>query len=262
MIPHILHSMWYDAKEYDNVGPPIKYPHYFKYNQKWEELHPTWTHQFWNRRRIEELWDHPKLASWKSCYDSLTRLIERCDYSRYAILWMYGGVYRDLDMVPVRAIDSLLENREFGWSYEPQDHTTSTDNFITNSFLCSTPEHWIWPQLMTFIQHQYDPLKSPVSTTGPAILYKFAEAISLTSSHPHYFIDTCLVIPLNKLEQVTSECSRNVLTQAYSYTRWNEGTNWDISSPVFLSVMRNKNLILTVIIIAIFIIFIAYWTMT
>ena len=255
--------MWMDADEYDNSEPPKKYPKYHQYELEWRKLHPTWTSEFWNRRRIENLWNHPRLEKWKNFYYSLDRLIERCDFSRYAILWLYGGVYHDLDVVPGRAIDSLITHREFGWSYEPLDHVNSeyaSHRFITNSFLCSSPNHWIWPKLMDFIANHYNSEKSPVATTGPGIIAGFAEKVNLATTHPEYFIDTCLIIPLDKMERVASECPKDTLSRAYSYTRWSEGTYWNISNPMLLAVVSNKNLILTTAVILILLGLIVYLT--
>jgi mannosyltransferase OCH1-like enzyme len=263
MIPRIIHSMWYDANEYDNLGPPPKYPRYHEYDQQWHNLHPTWHHQFWNRRRVEALWKDPRLSRWRQFFDSLARLIEKCDFSRYAILWLYGGVYRDLDMVPVQPLDTLIATREFGWSYEPQNHVNHDNpnhRYITNAFLCSTPGHWIWPQLMDFIQQHYSESKNPVQTTGPAIIAKCAHEFNLSSQYPEYFIDTCRIIPLDKFEQISPECPQDAVRKAYCYTRWNEGTNWDIQNKMLLSIMTHKNLILTITLVIIIVVLIVGFT--
>jgi mannosyltransferase OCH1-like enzyme len=257
--------MWYDATEYDNTGPPLKYPHYHQYDRQWHNLHPTWQHEFWNRRRVEALWEDPRLSPWRRFVESLKQLIEKCDFSRYAILWLYGGVYRDLDMIPVQPLDSLIQKREFGWSYEPRNHVNQDDpshRYITNALLCSVPGHWIWPKLMEFISHQYIESKNPVQTTGPAIIAKFAHQLDLYSQHPEYFIDTCRIIPLDKFEHISPECPPDAITTAYCYTRWNEGTNWNIQNKMLLSIMTHKNLILTIILVIVIVVLIVYFTVS
>jgi mannosyltransferase OCH1-like enzyme len=228
-IPRIMHTMWLDSQEYDNIGPPETYPKYHEYEQQWRDLHPNWTHQFWNRRRLDELWDHPKLDRWKKFFYSIERVIERCDFSRYAIMYIYGGVYHDLDFIPLRSLDPLTENREFGWCYEPMLHRGLADWKIWrlyNGFLMSRSQHWIWPLLMDNIVDNYSPTQLVILNTGPSRLSLFADSLNLRETYPDYFIDTCKIIPMDFRNQITPECRFDSLDHAYCYTRWKEGTNW------------------------------------
>lgn len=251
MIPQILHQMWFDKIDYDNETAPKKYPKYVEYTQKWRQLNPEMTYMFWNGRRIEELWKHPRLSKWKSFFHSLARHIEKCDYSRYAILYLYGGVYIDLDFIPLKPIKPLLQNRKFGWCYEPSAHQEPMDegySRISNGFLMSTKDHPIWPQLLDVIMLNYDPNGNVLLNTGPTRLSRFARTHKIPQ---HYFIDTCLIIPVDVNGNTTCE---NSLESAYCYTRWYEGTQWwNDNNKVFLQ-LSSSNIVFIVVILIILII--------
>lgn len=239
MVTRIIHQMWFDLNDYNNTGPPSKYNDYI---QKWKELNTEMEYKFWNGQKILDLWNHPGLSKWKNFFNSLNRHIEKCDFSRYAILYIYGGVYIDLDFIPLKSINSLIHNREFGWCYEPFIHQDSFDEGharISNGFLCSVKEHYIWPLLMDEIMKHYNPNGNVLLNTGTSRISKFTREYDVPKE---YFIDTCLIIPVDV--NGNSMC-HNYLENAYCYTKWNEGTKWwnqkDLnSSNSFLEV--NKNL--------------------
>lgn len=222
-----LHQMWMDREVDDNISSPDKYPHYHTYTRQWHVLNPSMTYMFWNRQRVHALWEHPELQPWADFYHrGLQHYMEKCDFSRYAILYIYGGLYVDLDMIPLQPIRPLLEGRHWAWAYESPHHQQRMDHGhrrLSNAFLYSTPRHPLWPKLMTYIQTHYDPHQHVLLNTGPTLLSRFARAMNLDDS---YFVDQCQVLPLD--DQGQTSCD---MTQAYCMTRWHEGTGWAAGGP-------------------------------
>lgn len=159
-IPKIIHSMWYDKIDFDNETPPSKHKVYPIYEMSWRQHHPDYQFHFWNRKKIEELWRRPELAKWKPRFDSLARLIEKCDYSRYAILYIYGGIYHDLDYLCFKNFDDLL-NKPLLLSREPIEHIGMRNLLIRdqvpigNCILGSAPNHPFWIELLDYIDKNY-----------------------------------------------------------------------------------------------------------
>ena len=228
-IPKIIHQMWFDRVIFDNDTPPNKYPKYRQYTQGWKDKNPDFQYVFWNRRKIEDLWNHPKLAQWKPFVNQMSKHIEKCDFTRYAILYLHGGFYCDLDFICLKHIGPLIQNREFLWTYEPEVHKKPLDGGRTrvfNGVLASRPDHWIWPLLMTYIQEIYRPNHEVMFNTGPIRLSAFVQKYQIGVKYPNYFVDKCLIIPLDSTRQVCTECPRDSLNNAYCYTFWNEGSGW------------------------------------
>jgi mannosyltransferase OCH1-like enzyme len=106
---------------------PVTIAYCFRYPQSWQELNPGFEYKLWNRKMARELFDNPKLAKWKDFYyNTLQDWIEKCDFLRFAILYIYGGTYVDLDFKCNKSLEPLL-NREIGLVWEPYEHTEPAD---------------------------------------------------------------------------------------------------------------------------------------
>lgn len=97
MIPSVIHSIWYQG--WDKI--PAKYQPYI---QSVIDKNPGWTIMKWDenslRDAIASLGDQ-YLAKW----NSMNILHQRIDFGRYAILYLYGGVSVDTDVVALKGFD-------------------------------------------------------------------------------------------------------------------------------------------------------------
>lgn len=67
--------------------------------------------------------------------------IQRADFIRYVVLYLYGGVYLDLDYVALKAFDgiTLPNGKEVGLLA-----SNNTPTLVTNSFMVSKPRSAFW----------------------------------------------------------------------------------------------------------------------
>jgi len=138
-------------------------------------LNPDWQYILWtdemNRQLIEE---HFSYFLW--AFDGYPYGISRADAIRYHILYRYGGVYMDLDIVP----KSPLSQMKFVFDANPEDIDVvfpKTPNFVsdqvTNSFMVSKPGaafmHLLSLELMNNVIPPYFmiPHAYVVDSTGP-----------------------------------------------------------------------------------------------
>ncbi len=257
-IPHIIHHMWFDkdpAKSNDQK-PPSDRPQYIAYVLGWKEHHSQYKYMWWNGARINELWKDSRLRRWEQFFHKgLKQHIEKCDFSRYALLYLHGGLYVDLDFVCQKPLTSLLRGRDILFVEEPQIHTGDIDNGrkrVSNGIMGAVPNHWIFPLLMDYITKNYTPGGSVMLNTGPSMLAKFLEVYNI-KQYPHSFVDTCLLLPLCGIEgkyQLSTECSS--LNNAYAYTRYFEGTGWGESEKKPPSrMLDSKWLVVLLVVVAI-----------
>lgn len=234
-IPLVIHQMWLDKNVSNNSIPPEKYLK-LGYPQSWIEMNPNFQYKLWNWEKVNQLFEREELAPWKHFFHSrIKKHIEKCDFARYAIMFVEGGVYVDLDFKCNREITSLVQEREIGLVWEPREHSVSSDRVerrLYNGFLVSKPNHWLWPQLMNHVVENYRPVDSIFSSTvmlntGPARVAHFAKKFNLTEKYPHFFIDTCLVLPFLEGGVICSECKTRSVFQPYAHTLWNEGSEWN-----------------------------------
>jgi mannosyltransferase OCH1-like enzyme len=103
MIPRIIHQTWKNAEV----------PKRFRAaQQSWRSLHPDWDYMFWTDADITRLVadEYPELVSLFRRYPDQ---IQRVDAARYLILYKYGGVYADLDVVCRRSFEDLRSHGVF-----------------------------------------------------------------------------------------------------------------------------------------------------
>lgn len=232
-----FHQMWWDKKVDDNPGPPKSRKDYVGYIENIKRLHPHYRYVFWNGTKIKELWRDPRLAPWREFWATgLKSHIERCDYTRLAILFTDPGdycVYADLDFIVQKRLDPLFNNREIGLCYEPPEHYQMGKPRIYNGIILSKSRHALWGKLMTFIMENYRDLtaalfSNAVNATGPECYESFF-ATYPESIPPNTFIDTCLLSPLHK-SGLSKVCEVDAVDNAYAYTRWYEGTGWALDN--------------------------------
>jgi len=65
--------------------------------------------------------------------------IQRADAIRYCVLYLYGGIYLDLDYICNKPFDSIILNKEVGLIM-----SNNTPGIFTNSFLMSKPRSEFW----------------------------------------------------------------------------------------------------------------------
>lgn len=84
---------------------------YLAGTQEWQKVHPDWQYRFWDRDSIVAVAQahFPDLVPELKDDTSSLALIERCDIGRLVVLAVHGGVYSDLDYVPKKRHDPLLE---------------------------------------------------------------------------------------------------------------------------------------------------------
>lgn len=159
MIPKIIHQTW----KTDRLPPRLA-----KLAGKWKELHSDWEHILWtdamNRALIEK--EYPRFLP---TYDAYPHNIQRVDAVRYFILYSFGGVYIDLDFIPLKNIEPLLKDRQcvFGLDPEVTSETGPVKENISNAFMATVPEH-------AFFEAMIHDLKTyqPSSETGPDLVLK------------------------------------------------------------------------------------------
>ena len=173
--PKIIHQIWYQG-----VPPPD--PIYRKSTTEWKRLHPNYEYMFWEQTLMSDIVklvvpQHHRF--WGSM-----RMIEQIDFARYAILYKIGGIYSDLDIIPIKNFDDLVDLSRPIMGWEPRKH-------IGNALMMSPPNMSIWLNIMDAIVAKYNRSSNPVDNTGPAILTRWYEEhkpseIALAKSHIFY----------------------------------------------------------------------------
>ncbi|KAL1518724.1 hypothetical protein AB1Y20_003011 [Prymnesium parvum] len=109
MYPRIFHNVWYNWRS--NSIPD----HYQAYRKSCLLQHPTYKFILWvdeqNREFLQE--NYPWFVPF---YDSFDQPVKMSDAMRYFLLYHYGGIYMDMDVLCLRPLDRLLESKSLSSS--------------------------------------------------------------------------------------------------------------------------------------------------
>jgi mannosyltransferase OCH1-like enzyme len=207
-IPPIIHQSWKTdmVPEFvygGNSGADIK--NISQFIGTWTKKNPTWTYMFWrdedNMRMFETT---PELEPFVEAFKMDIPGVARADFSRYAYMYLFGGVYADIDFECFLPFDVLSETFDLILSSEPVDHTVALYDMpevACNAFMASKPGHDFWLLVMQKITEAIKSDKGALCRrdanfcTGPQRLQKVYEeyAIYNPTANPiamlpwHYF---------------------------------------------------------------------------
>jgi mannosyltransferase OCH1-like enzyme len=266
MIPKILHRMWLDKNITNNLVAPKKYDTFIK---SFDDNNPEFKIMFWNMDLIKKLFDeNPVIAKYRTTWEKMPNHIQKCDFARYLIIYLYGGIYVDLDFMCFRNLGSLLD-RELLLVFEPREHSKiyqdPVDARLYNGLIGSIPKHLFWIDWVDFIIESLKQTSDVMYTTGPVNFRIFFNQ-SKYKNVP--LVSTCDLLPIfihNDVNYITSECiERNNGSSVigsddyyktfnnYTHTKWSEGSNWGVEqleAEYFPPERKNKKLLKYVIVL-------------
>lgn len=253
--PKIIHQMWLDEKNPVTPHPPEKYQKYPGYISKLKELHPDYEYMWWDRQKCEELLDREDLSYFRNIYHKIPKIIMKCDFMRYVILWIYGGYYFDLDNNFRRPLPKEWTYESLGLFHEPPSlpnnkypgmyELTGCSTFLANAIMFSSVKHEFWLIVIKEIDRRLDNCNSKdskkpyctngevLSITGPVLLSDVAVSSGYISNSKSACYFTALD---NKGERWKCEdglecinghyCSKEQADNSIASNTWDEGTGW------------------------------------
>ena len=123
MIPKIIHQTWKDNKIPDNWIDAVES---CKLN--------GYKYILWTDKTMEEFVKN-NYQNFYQYYKSYKYTIQKCDAFRYLVLYKYGGIYLDMDIVCKKNLDNLLNNEIV------LARSANLDKSYTNSFFMIIPKH-------------------------------------------------------------------------------------------------------------------------
>jgi len=161
MIPKIIHQTWKTAEV-----PPA----WDESRASWQRFHPEWQYIFWTDSSLERFIAE-RYPWFLRIYRDYPYAIQRVDAARYFILYEYGGIYSDLDIICQRNCDFLLSHTAIIPKTEPLG--------FSNDLMMAEPQHPFFLQVMenlTLAHHRFSrnylllPHFRVMLSTGPLYL--------------------------------------------------------------------------------------------
>ncbi|KAL1530426.1 hypothetical protein AB1Y20_001331 [Prymnesium parvum] len=169
-VPRLIHQSWRDE------GFPKTL-----FNWRWQEglvrLNPGWVLQRWTDASARALiaTHYPWFLE---VYDGYPSYIQRCDASRYFILYHHGGVYADLDIECFRPFAPAIADARVVLSYK---QGTNMTRGLANAIFATEAQHPFWSVVFELlVNRSAQGLKSTthvdvIRSTGPGLLREAVE---------------------------------------------------------------------------------------
>jgi len=139
-IPKIIHQIWVGSKPVPSSAQAFK--------QSWIDKHPGWEYKLWTKETVGEIIDL-FTAEHKKIYEECNDPIEQANILRYYILYVYGGVYVDMDFRCLKSFEELHHYYDFYVGISTHD----CKEIVCNALISATPGHAI---LKSIIENMHD----------------------------------------------------------------------------------------------------------
>lgn len=170
----IIHQIWFGTIPNKKAAKKA-FKGLSKYRDTWLNKNPDWHYHCWN---LIDCLNLVKIhfPEHLEMYNAYEYPIQKCDCIRYCILYMYGGLYADMDYCCNKPWNEVLKN------YPSDLYITETPNkmhnevHISNSLMYSKPEHPFWKHMLIEMEQNrtvpiyYSKHMAIMYTTGPGII--------------------------------------------------------------------------------------------
>ena len=161
-IERIIHQTWKNQKIPSNFAENVR---------SFVRNHPSWKYYLWTdesaRKLIVDF--YPQFLS---VWDSISyskHTIRRADALRYIVLYHYGGVYADLDVLNFRSLENAITSYPCVFTPEPYEHAvirTFSPYLLSNAImLCSSGHPFLRQLIENLFTTEY--YTNSVDSTGP-----------------------------------------------------------------------------------------------
>ena len=123
----------------------------------WKQYHADWEIKIWTDKEVNEL-----TMINQEIFDKSKKYNQKSDIARFEIIYRYGGVYCDTDIICLKSINSLLQNKLF--------LIQEKRGVISNSLIGSVPFDTNVLHIIKTMQANFNLTDAVWKTTGPLFI--------------------------------------------------------------------------------------------
>ncbi len=175
-------------------------------HNKLKELHQDWEIKLWTDDEMEQF-INVNYPEYSNTYYNFSKMIMRCDFFRYLIVYHYGGFYLDLDIYMFRDLSDLLQ-RDLSLFCENVLSDTECTIFghdakekirVANYGFGAKPKNKFLYEVLEYLNNQNKFDGDVIETTGPGMLTRLY----------HRFKPCELIYPTEKRSPPHCNCKIN-----------------------------------------------------
>lgn len=247
-VPRVTHQVWMQG--WDQL------PRKFHGNvQKLRQMNPDWMHRTWDENQLRKACEEygPECVT---RFDGYEHLMQKVDFGRYVVLYLYGGVTVDCDMEAIKPLSEIPEidfsplivGKSNDCTFETAvitfGHVANHDWFINSGFICAEPRNPDVKKLVESCIHDKTRREDYFSqtyfistTTGPIRISTVLKGANMTIMYP---------------DVVESEYVNNKSVFIHKHElSWSDASNFALFKG-YLFVKENKMVAILIILLAIY----------
>lgn len=153
-IPKIIHQIW--IPNWKQTPKQVR-----DNRSRWCKLNPEWDYQFWDEDRINSLivsyFNGPISDLWHSL--SSEYVIKKADLARFLITYIHGGLYVDMDLMPLTPLEVDLQAPYRDMFVLPEGTDFDKNKRVSNGvFGCIPKLEFILDMLLKSIDRAHGPV--------------------------------------------------------------------------------------------------------
>ncbi|BCS83182.1 glycosyltransferase [Cotonvirus japonicus] len=239
-IPNIIHQIWIQGE--DKI--PSKLNSFYLNCQK---VNNNFKHEFWDNDRIINLLQEKFSPEHVDLYNRYTIFAQKADFARYAILYVHGGIYLDMDMVCIKNLSPFLK---YGLFFTPKPFYKIFGGYL-NGIIGVRPNH---PVFKIVIKNIFDRqhINNVTKSTGTGLFYdSVIEYSKMSNDNDIMLVDNKYLHPCNIYndESCPDTCKD-------CYIAHTNNSSWSPQLRFFKFLFKNKIIIIIIILLIIIIILI------
>eukprot|EP01084_Bolivina_argentea_P085618 154762_1 len=205
----------------------------------WRKYHPDWTYMFWSDNDAEAFMNKYYYSYNKNILNSYRHKISKVDAWKYFILYHYGGIYADMDIIPTTNIEPLLSNN---------DHLlVETPNIgLTNALIASCRHSKLMEYAIKHLNEYINPWYNFIIPEHVRILYTagptFFWMITLRFLYDNSYTNVSVMD--NKYYNKLGDCDCLNVNMNTAYFNHLEGKTWHLDNSWIISIYFHCHFIL------------------
>ena len=244
-IPPIIHQIWIQG--YDKIPDSLKILH-----NGCKSTNDNFKFIFWDEPRIKKLLLKYFGKKYVDAYDTYQIFAQKSDFARYAILYIYGGIYLDMDMICRKNLTPFL-NYNFFCTTDSIYFFILSKKYL-NGIMGAKKKHPVFPFIFKNMFERLLDSSYVLYSTGPKLLYDAVTDYKKTTG-----MDDITVIDRKYLHPcITYDDDSCPYTCNDCYIAHTNYGSWGTSYSKLFNKYIVRNLKVILVIVALFILFIIF----
>lgn len=249
-----IHFMWLDK-----TNPSGEIPDkYIPYLNTWYTYNSDWNIKIWNTTQVLELINNNFSNTELTFFENIDPFISKCDFARFLIIYIYGGLYVDLDFICKKNITPLINSNETLFWRELPEHLYNNSQRIYVGIFYAQKNNPFIDGFIKFMMNNYHKNNNVLKNTGPIALSNYHKI----SPYKINFGNPCDINPFTDKQVISKICNKGVI-DPYCYTLWKDASttvkNNNLSNNLSLPKIDTKRQLLPIVISLIILILILYY---